>query len=251
MDRMEDILGRIYIIRNMVNDKVYVGQTTGTIENRFKSHLKPSVSKTRGNYKIYNAMNKYGKDKFYCELLEDNIPSSKLDEKEISYIEKFDSYKNGYNSTPGGKSRRIYKQEDIETMQEMLKSGSTLNEIAEKFGVHHATIMRTLHGQGIFCHDQIDENILKCWFNKGLSNSEIAEKMGTKEWTIERKLQKMNMRRKRVSIKNRTDMNFAEMKSDFDNGMKVKDICSKYDIDEKTYHRIKKNNFLPYWSTLN
>lgn len=209
--------------------------------------MKPSVSKTRGSYKIYNAMKKYGKDKFYCELLEDNIPSSKLDEAEIHYIEKFDSYKNGYNSTPGGKSKRIYKQEDIEEMKNMLDNGKTLKEIAEKFGVHHATIMRTLHGQGIFCHDQVDENVLIYWFNKRLSNDEIAEKMGTKEWTIERRLQKLNLRRKRAPIQKRTDVNLKEIEMDFNSGMKVKDICIKHDIDEKTYRKLKKNNFVPYW----
>ena len=47
-------------------------------------------------------MNKYGSDKFYYEVLEDNVPYELLDEREVYYIEKFDSFHNGYNSTPGG-----------------------------------------------------------------------------------------------------------------------------------------------------
>lgn len=60
--------GSIYIIRNKINDKVYIGQTTMTVHERFMYHLKPSVHKKRGTYKIYNAMAKYGKKIFMLKL---------------------------------------------------------------------------------------------------------------------------------------------------------------------------------------
>ena len=70
--------GSIYIIRNTINDKVYIGQTTMTVMERFKNHLKPSTCKQRSTYKLYNAMNKYGKENFYVETLESNIPVGEL-----------------------------------------------------------------------------------------------------------------------------------------------------------------------------
>jgi hypothetical protein len=55
--------GSIYIIKNTVNDKVYIGQTTMAVHERFMVHMKPSTAKLRRNYKLYNAVTKYGRDK--------------------------------------------------------------------------------------------------------------------------------------------------------------------------------------------
>ena len=104
--------GVIYIIKNKCNDKVYIGQTTQCVEDRFKQHMKPSQIK-RANCKLYKAIDKYGSDNFYYEILEECVPYDELDEKEIYYIEKFDSFKHGYNSTHGGDTKTIYKIEDI------------------------------------------------------------------------------------------------------------------------------------------
>ena len=44
------------------------------VKDRIAAHFKPSVAKLRGTYKLYNAINKYGKENFYYEILEENIP---------------------------------------------------------------------------------------------------------------------------------------------------------------------------------
>ena len=61
-------LGEIYIIRNTVNSKVYVGQTNETVRVRFRKHL--SAAKTGKGYVIGKAMRKYGLENFYVELIE-------------------------------------------------------------------------------------------------------------------------------------------------------------------------------------
>lgn len=97
------MLGYIYSFTNIINGKKYVGQTTN-IENRKLSHFAPS-SKC---LKFANAIKKYGKDSFEFEILEtiehenSEILRENLNVLEISYIEKFDSFSNGYNLTPGG-----------------------------------------------------------------------------------------------------------------------------------------------------
>lgn len=58
-------MGFIYKIYNDVNNKVYVGQTNGTIEERFKQHLKKVNSVDRKTYPLYNAMRKYGIEHFF------------------------------------------------------------------------------------------------------------------------------------------------------------------------------------------
>lgn len=58
---------------------------------------------TRGEHvKFVNAINKYGWDNIKHEILETGLTHKEAKEKEKYYIEKFDSYHNGYNGTFGG-----------------------------------------------------------------------------------------------------------------------------------------------------
>lgn len=98
---------KIYIIKNIVDDKCYVGSTVQKIEKRFKNHKYSSKTKY-DNALLHNKMREYGCDKFYIELLE-NYPCKTKWEKfarENYYIKKYDTYHNGYNSR---------KQNDLET----------------------------------------------------------------------------------------------------------------------------------------
>lgn len=109
MKKNEEILGRIYIIRNNVNSKVYVGQTIRALGERWAGHKCDAIN-GRKSTAICNAIRKYGADSFYIELLEDNIPYSLLDEKEIEYIREYNSVSpNGYNISFGGQT---YKTEE-------------------------------------------------------------------------------------------------------------------------------------------
>ncbi len=78
--------GRIYIIRNKVNTKVYVGQTTVSIKLRFQNHL--SAARHDKDYVIGKAIRKYGEQNFYIELLEECL-SSELNEREMYWISFF------------------------------------------------------------------------------------------------------------------------------------------------------------------
>ena len=92
-------MGLIYKISNDINDKVYIGQTKQELSRRWSSHCKDS--KTKDTY-LYRAMRKYGIDHFFIEAIELNIDNDQLDEREIYWIQFYDSYNNGYNLTPGG-----------------------------------------------------------------------------------------------------------------------------------------------------
>ena len=100
--------GFIYKIYNDVNDKVYIGQTIRTIEERWRQHKAASNDKEKYYYSIYNAIRKYGKNKFHIKEIEKicfNDKSSlckELNEREIYWISYYNSYNNGYNQTTGG-----------------------------------------------------------------------------------------------------------------------------------------------------
>ena len=94
-------MGYIYKITNKINNKIYIGQTKKTIEQRFQEHLKKA--KIHTNRYLYDAMNKYGYDNFMVSQIEE-CSNNKLDEREIYWIAyyKSNNKKYGYNMTAGG-----------------------------------------------------------------------------------------------------------------------------------------------------
>lgn len=229
--------GSIYIIRNTVNDKVYIGQTTLAVKDRFYAHTKPSTSKQRSSYKLYSAMRKYGTDKFYCETIETDIPLEQLDEKEIAYIAEYDSFKHGYNSTPGGDGRVINKLSNEEEVLALAKSGKSTKKIAEMFSVHNATVIRTLHKLGFYY--RADQDKVLELSDAGKSNKEIAKILGCSVATVSRILDRKNKRKHRNPIKNRDCFDYDALIADYYGQMPMQELCDKYGITKTTFYRLK------------
>lgn len=104
----------IYRVYNIQNNISYIGQSKN-IYKRFNSHhICDYQNPNNDNYntKFYQALRKYGIDNFEVEILE-FCSTEQLDEKEIYYIKKYDSFHHGYNSTEGGQfwSPNIHSQE--------------------------------------------------------------------------------------------------------------------------------------------
>ena len=142
----------IYIIKNNINDKVYIGQTTLNAEERFKQHLKDSSC---CNTHLYKAMRKYGKEHFYCELIEDNLSYEQLLLRERYWIQYFDSVNTGYNLTWGGEGHLKYSDDEI---LDLWSSGLTEREIQKILRCANCTISLRLRAIGI-SHDGILERM--------------------------------------------------------------------------------------------
>ena len=103
-DDIKIVYGCIYVFRNKLNGKCYVGRTINP-EKRYKRHL--ADSKYGDNLLFHKAIRKYGIENFdYFIVYGNDLPietvKEVLTEQEIKYIKLFDSYKNGYNMTEGG-----------------------------------------------------------------------------------------------------------------------------------------------------
>lgn len=82
--------------------KSYIGQTKYSIEERLKGHLVDCKNGSERHF--HQAIRKYGIENFTSEILEENIETqNEADLKETYYIQKFDSFRNGYNMTEEGK----------------------------------------------------------------------------------------------------------------------------------------------------
>ena len=58
-------IGYIYKIENDINNKVYIGQTISTIAERWHGHMSAALNEKRCKSALYNAMRKYGREKFH------------------------------------------------------------------------------------------------------------------------------------------------------------------------------------------
>lgn len=122
--------GRIYIIRNTINSKVYVGQTTVSIKLRFQNHL--SAARRGKDYVIGKAIRKYGEENFYVELLEECLVEE-LNERERYWISFFNSNKAGigYNMSPGGNAVTQAKEINHKEVLDYFNAGIPAYDIAK------------------------------------------------------------------------------------------------------------------------
>lgn len=94
------MFGYIYKTTNLINGKIYIGQHHGD----FNIHYHGS-----GNL-IRNAVKKYGVGNFETQLIEECFNDSELNDREIFWINYFDSRNLdiGYNLHKGGISSPVY-----------------------------------------------------------------------------------------------------------------------------------------------
>ena len=141
----------IYIIRNDINTKVYIGQSLNTAE-RFKSHCKNN----KDNSLIDKAIQKYGKEHFWFEILESQIEN--YNEREKYWIKYYNSkVPFGYNILDGGDepprhcgddsvSTKISDADVILLKKDLAETTISLSELAKKYGISKKQVLRINQG---------------------------------------------------------------------------------------------------------
>lgn len=101
--------GLIYQIKNIQNNKIYIGQTIHTLENRINGHIK--CANQNKPQLICKAIRKYGQHNFKWMILGYCNSKEELNEAERICIEHFRSNdkRYGYNLTNGGDGPSGYK----------------------------------------------------------------------------------------------------------------------------------------------
>lgn len=139
-------LGKIYLITNDINSKVYIGQTIQTLNKRFNGHCCYSKSDRSANMYIKRAIHKYGRDKFHIHLLEE-CPIDNLNDREKYWINYYNSYNTGYNLTLGGQDSNyfnLHKLEntvDIEKFKQYIIEFKPLAiEVSKHFGISKCSV---------------------------------------------------------------------------------------------------------------
>lgn len=118
-------MAKIYKITNIINQKIYIGCTIKSIDERFQEHKSRSkIAKYKS--KLYNSINKYGIENFTIELVIE-CEDCEMFNLEIKYIKEWDTFNSGLNNTLGGEGCLGYTH-DEETKELCINQ---LNEIAE------------------------------------------------------------------------------------------------------------------------
>jgi len=98
----------IYLVENLINHKVYIGQSVESLGIRRGNHIRTARQYAKGKLtyhsRFYAALNKYGADKFVFHVLDEAKNIDELNEKEIAWIRVFNSRNSnfGYNIQGGG-----------------------------------------------------------------------------------------------------------------------------------------------------
>lgn len=209
--------GRIYIIRNTINDKVYVGQTTKSVRLRFLNHL--SAARRGKDYVIGKAIRKYGEKNFYVETLEECL-KSELNEREIYYIKFYNSTnpKFGYNMSKGGNKVATRKLYDDSVILNLWNSGMCADKIAKHLHTHIDFITPVLkkynikYGQEKQKLDNTVINMIIDLYQLGYGTMDICRKLNVTKQSVRKYLQKNNIKLRPRKETNKLRRNLSTFK---------------------------------------
>lgn len=159
-----EVYGIIYKVENLINGKVYIGQTTQGYNRRYcvkgkgveRIYKRHKMFKECGydyNKHLLDSIEKYGIKNFTVnEILDCAFSEYELNIKEKCWIQYYNSYKNGYNYTTGGEgsfghngmkrknnpaSRSVVQ---LSMMGEFIKQWDCMQDAADILGVTRTKI---------------------------------------------------------------------------------------------------------------
>lgn len=177
-------MGCIYKITNKINNKLYIGYTTKSIEERMRKHRNDDI---KYDTLLGRAIAKYGWENFDYFIIEIIDDKELLLEKEVYYIKHFNSLKpNGYNMTIGGEkmfgeNNPFYGKTHSEETKALLseKASERVGEKNPFYGKHHTeeTKKKISEANSIKVAAIKDNQIIKT-FNSATEAGEWCRELG-------------------------------------------------------------------------
>lgn len=139
---MQEKISGIYIIKNLKNNKCYIGQSSN-IYARWYNHKYCLRNNRHSNEHLQNAWNKYGENNFNFEILE-LCNEDVIDSREQYCIEKYSSIvdKNGYNLDSGGNKNKHHSEETKNKIRKANTGKVASDETRRKISIGRKGIMK-------------------------------------------------------------------------------------------------------------
>ena len=131
------------------------------------------------NYSFYIALRKYGWYNFEWEVLEE-MKNNYLNEREIYYINKFDTYNNGYNMTKGGDINPMKNPEIVKKMA-ITKTGKRHTEKTKR----KISKSCSKEKNGFYGKTHTEETLIKMRTPKSEEHKRKIGKANSKYWLLE------------------------------------------------------------------
>ena len=201
----------IYLVRNLINQKVYIGVTSRPLGIRKKEHLKNS--KYGSDYYFHQALRKYSPTNFEWVVIDHTFNQRyAFNILEPHYIAKFDSFKHGYNMTPGGgkfehsdetKEKISQTLRQIEIHPSLLKNlhhtqNMTVGQISKFLGITQSVISKRLKKYGLSKPRRNSVSLITLIDNyqrRRMTHRQLAMYFQVSQTTIFRLLKKYNISR--------------------------------------------------------
>ena len=182
----------IYKITNEINGKIYIGQTIKTPQKRFDEHVK---SAKRGcEYKFHRAIRKYGAENFTLSVIEE-CERDNLNEKEIYWIDYYNSYYSGYNSTKGGNglTKPLPSFEVVSCLY--IEKDLTVEQIANVLEICQDSVRKILKDGGVKVKKKplYDYKDIAKEYKKILDLHAVMDKFGCSYEVVRRACEKWNI----------------------------------------------------------
>lgn len=195
----------IYKIENLINNKVYIGQSKN-IYKRWYGHRCDCKTK---EYPLYQAIRKYGIENFHFSILEE-CKIEKLSEREDYWMNYYHSLTpNGYNINKAEThyTNLAIPQQYLDIIEDIETSELKLKDIATKYNMSSVQIGRINNGKAwrldgksypLRGHQKLDIEIIQQMILSNLSISDIAAALSVTVPTLKGFLKKENIQIKDI-----------------------------------------------------
>lgn len=217
----------IYKYQNKLDGTIYIGQSDN-IEKRYAQHIYDTLNRPERSTGIDKAMAEFGRENFTFEIIE-LCPVEQLDERERYWIAYYDSFHNGYNGTPGGKSlrgedhpRAILTEEDVWFIRECYKNHigrSYVYDMVKPTGISERGFLKVWNNENwSTVHQDVYTVENKEWHKKNIGHSEDQIGLSSLDRAI---------KQEEIDI----------WVQEFKNGMSINAIAKKYNRDNGTVEK--------------
>lgn len=161
--------GIIYKVTNQENNKVYIGQTIQSLQERKNKHYYKARQEKDYNTHFINALRKYPEESFTWEIIDTANSQDELDNKEKEWIKYYNSVEKGYNTKDGGQTIVVTDKflescgslpfYAFDLQGNLLEEFLNQREFAREYNMSKGDIYRMLNNQlyfsnGVICIDK-------------------------------------------------------------------------------------------------